>query len=106
MLIEQSGHQYKVFDLNGEGTQTLKFRNTEVDPPIEGTSTQEVLCVLIDRSKHVENQLSHPNNARILYHLRMALVLHESRALERKVEKGKLAPEYQRIGHDGHFILF
>ncbi len=55
---------------------------------------------------HCDQCLPHGINKKIVFHLRMALVLHEARALERKVEKGLLAPERIRISAvDGHFIL-
>lgn len=41
----------------------------------------------------------------IVYHLRMALVLHEARALERQTEKGEIIPEYMEVGSNGHLKL-
>ncbi len=38
-------------------------------------------------------------------HLRMALALHEARALLRHVEKGEIKPELVAVGSDGHFII-
>jgi len=43
---------------------------------------------------------------RMLTVLRMALVLHEARALMRKTEKGIIAPEQiDTCAEDGHFVL-
>lgn len=61
--------------------------------------------MLIDRTRYCNNCLPHPNNERIIYHLRMALVLHECRALERMTEKGEIQPEYVATGGNGHFSV-
>lgn len=85
--------------------QTITFINKEPGGEHAGTTTQEVIRILIDRTRHCANCMPHPNNERIVYHLRMALVLHEARALERKTEKGELRPEYVSVSSDGHFAL-
>ena len=61
--------------------------------------------MLIDRVEYLDRQLSHTLNRDILFHLRQALVLHEARALQRKVALGKLRPEQVSLGTDGHFRL-
>lgn len=80
----------------------LIFVNRE-DHRHPGTQTQEVLRALIDRTMHCDNCLRWPGNDKIIYHLRMALVLHEARALQRKVEKGEMRPESVPLMSDGHF---
>lgn len=82
--------------------QRLIFINKEPGREHNGTTTQEVIRILIDRTRHCANCMPHPNNERIVYHLRMALILHEARALERKVEKWYFQPEYLLTGKDGH----
>lgn len=82
----------------------LIFVNRE-DNPHGGTQTQEVLRALIDRTMHCDNCLRWNGNDQIIYHLRMALVLHEARALGRKVEKGEMKPELVQTAEDGHFRL-
>lgn len=65
-----------------------------------------MLRALIDRTMHCDNCLRWEGNDLIIHHLRMALVLHEARALGRKVEKGELEPERITIStKDGHFKL-
>lgn len=112
MHISFPGHVYQLTnrvvtnDANVGSYQTLGFVQNE--PPLlkSGVTSQEVLRALIDRSKYVQGRLPHPTNRRILEHLRMALILHESRALERKVLKGLIEePEYYPVGDDGHLIL-
>lgn len=85
--------------------QKITFINKEPGSEHPGTTTQEVIRILLDRTRHCNNCLPHPNNERVIYHLRMALGLHEARALERKIEKGDIIPEYVQTGTDGHFDL-
>lgn len=69
-----------------------------------GTSNQEVLRVLIDRVKFLDEQLPHKVNDEILYHLRQALLMiHEVRHVQRLVEKG-CEIENIPIKPNGHWI--
>ncbi len=109
MKVFERGHIYepknrKEFPLASMQVpdQTITFINKEPGREHDGTTTQEVIRILIDRTRHCANCMPHPNNERIVYHLRMALILHEARALERKVEKGYFRPEYLETGNDGH----
>lgn len=88
-----------------EHTNILTFVNREAGTEHPGTQTQEVLRALIDRTMHCDNCLRWEGNDQIIYHLRMALVLHEARALERKTVKGIIAPELIVTGSDGHFHI-
>lgn len=54
-----------------------------------GTTNQEVIRALIDRMYFLDNQVPHRFDDKIIEHLRMALVLHEERHLERLVERGE-----------------
>lgn len=105
------GHLYELAnrvvtnDVHVGSSQILRFVQMEPGEMHSGITTQEVLRVLIARNQYVEERLSHPNNKRILECLRMALVLHEGRALEQKTLKGELFPEDAVIGDDGHFML-
>jgi hypothetical protein len=110
MKVSEKGHIYHPVNRQVEGApemmqQTLTFVNKEPGREHGGTTTQEVIRILIDRTRHCNNCLPHPNNERVIYHLRMALVLHEARALERKTEKGEFMPEYLETGEDGHLAL-
>jgi hypothetical protein len=96
----ESRNERQRLDIEG---QTITFINKEPGNEHDGTTTQEIIRILIDRTRHCANCMPHPNNERIVYHLRMALVLHEARALERKTEKGDFTPEYIQKGSDGHF---
>ncbi|HEY1249092.1 MAG TPA: hypothetical protein VGE97_08905 [Nitrososphaera sp.] len=104
MKVLEPGHVYELDRLDGEGVERLVFVSRE-DKPHSGTMTQEVLRALIDRTQHCDRCLRWEGNDKIIYHLRMALALHESRAIERKVEKGGLEPEKICLGDDGHFFL-
>lgn len=116
MKIVEPGHIYRLNWLDGHANtepemwghqlsrDDLIFVNRE-DNPHPGTQTQEVLRALIDRTMHCDNCLRWEGNDQIIYHLRQALVLHEARALGRKVEKGELRPERIITDKDGHFEL-
>jgi hypothetical protein len=107
MKVLETGHIYqpqnRQEDTECQG-QTIRFINKEPGSEHGGTTTQEIIRILIDRTRHCANCMPHPNNERIVYHLRLALVLHEARALERKTEKGDIEPEYLDTGKDGHFF--
>lgn len=114
MKVLETGHVYRPsIRKTGMGEsmakdatdQAIIFVNKQPGQEHDGTTTQEVLRILIDRTRHCANCMPHPNNERIVYHLRMALVLHEARALERKTEKGDIEPEYLMVASDGHFQI-
>lgn len=110
MKIIEPGHIYNLdwLDLKPEqspnGHNQLVFVNREKNPH-PGTQTQEVIRVLINRTQHCDNCLRWEGNDLIIHHLRMALVLHEARALGRKTEKNYIKPELIITGSDGHFWL-
>lgn len=106
MKVKEPGHIYELNTLDGDGTpEVLRFVNREPGHEHSGTQTQEVLRALIDRTRHCDACIRWPGNDLIIHHLQMALVLHEARALERKVEKGQLRPEFVGVGEDGHFVF-
>src|SRR6185437_13868765 len=65
----------------------VKFMRFEGDDTEQwsGVTTQEILRCLIDRTWYCDSCLPSHLNDYIVHHLRMALVLHEARALLRKV---------------------
>jgi len=107
MKIIEPGHIYELHSLDGTTTEheTLRFVNREPGTEHPGTQTQEVLRALIDRTMHCDNCMRWAGNDKIIYHLRMALALHEARAIERKAEKGYYRPEDIVVDEDGHFFL-
>lgn len=110
MKIVEPGHIYDLDWLDGQPaaddtSNRLIFVNREEGTEHAGTQTQEVLRALIDRTQHCDDCLRWEGNDLIIHHLRMALVLHESRALARKTEKGLILPESVATGEDGHFKL-
>jgi len=111
MKVIEKGHIYELAYLDDDmnkcrsmSENQLVFVNRE-DSPHAGTQTQEVIRALIDRTQHCDSCLRWEGNDLIIHHLRMALVLHEARALERKVEKGLICPENIATDDDGHFAL-
>ena len=115
MRIIEKGHIYELGWLDGtpplirsggiEDTNRLIFVNREKGTEHPGTQTQEVIRALIDRTQHCDACLRWEGNDHIIHHLRMALALHEARAILRKTEKGYIKPEEVRTGADGHFVL-
>lgn len=116
MKVIEPGHIYQLNWLDGKApfnhaasgipyTDTLVFVNREAGTEHAGTQTQEVIRALIDRTQHCDRCLRWEGNDQIIHHLRMALVLHEARALERKTVKGLIKPEHIVTGIDGHFAI-
>src|SRR5262245_26997718 len=106
MRALKAGHLYELDHLDGSGHTMLQFVQREPHhEPKEGVINQEVLRALIDRVQVLDSERPWEGNQAILYHLRIALVLHEVRAMMRKVEKDELQPELVSVGDDGHFIL-
>lgn len=114
MKILEPGHIYELQNIDCEkishkngacSPNTLRFVNREQGTEHCGTQTQEVIRALIDRTQYCDKCLRWEGNDKIIYHLRMALVLHEQRALERKTEKGLIQPEHIVTASDGHFQL-
>jgi len=106
MMVIYPGHTYELAHLDGEGTTRLQFvSRAPLHPPLEGVTNQEVIRALIDRVKVLNAEVPWEGNALILHHLRMALTLHEARAMLRHVEKGQLEPEHVRLDDHGHFAL-
>lgn len=107
MKVIEKGHIYEFNNLDGETEQPNRiiFVNREEGTEHPGTQTQDVIRALIDRTQHCDNCLRWEGNDQIIHHLRMALVLHEARALERKTEKGIIKPEQIQVSGDGHFSL-
>lgn len=117
MKIIEAGHIYELDEVQTNRTEQdsivtkmetanlIRFVNNEGPKFYNGTQTQEILRVLIDRTMHCDNCLRWPTNDKIIHHLRIALVLHEARALERKTEKGLIMPEHIGLNTDGHYLL-
>jgi hypothetical protein len=118
MKVIEPGHIYELTVLDGEDeSRILRFVNRELGTEHDGTQTQEVLRaqidsleVLIDRTNHCDGCLPWIGNERIIKamseaqrQLRLALLYHEQRAMERKVDKLGWKPETSPVEVDGHF---
>lgn len=87
MKVLLKGHDYELDHLDGELKTHILFVNREEGEEQQGPATQEVIRVLIDRTWYCNDCLPWSGNKLIVDHRRMALVLHEVRAMIRKVEK-------------------
>lgn len=107
MRVLQRGHRYSLKNRGGSetGFQVVQYVNREPGMECDGVTQQEVLRMMLDRNRYCTSCLPNSVSERIQYHLRMALALHEMRAIERKVQKGELEPEFIDLGKDGHFRL-
>lgn len=118
MRVLEPGHVYELSTLDGDGKpEVLRFVNREAGAEHPGTQTQEVLRaeidaldVLIDRTNHCDGCLPWSGNERIVKamteaqrQLRLALLFHEQRAMERKMERDGWDPAREPVGQDGHF---
>jgi hypothetical protein len=101
------GHVYRLDQRGADGgaTFTAHFLDLEKKPPVPGPTTQEYLRMLIDRTMYCDQCEPWEGNQHIIDHLRMALALHEARALIKKTVKGEIKPERVALGSDGHFKL-
>lgn len=100
------GHLFELDEIDGVGKQHLQFVQREpYHEPKPGVLNQEVLRVLIRRVMRLNQETPWIGNAEILRCLRRALLLHEIRAMERDLEKGKLYPECIDTDDRGHFVL-
>lgn len=108
MRIIDPGHKYEVNYLDGnDNIDTITFvKRGHPGKNHPGTTNQELLRVLIDRIKFLNTEIPWRGNEEILFYLRKALILHECRALERKIEKRQLFPEMIITDReDGHISL-
>lgn len=105
MKVLTPRHLYELDHLDGENKTTFQFVSRGPHPLVEGPINQEVLRMLIDRVKFMEKELPWYGNDAIIHHLRMALTLHEVRALLRHVEFKGLDIENILTGPDGHLEL-
>ena len=117
MKVVEPGHIYELTVLDGDDPMVIRFVNREIGTEHSGTQTQEVLRaqidsleVLIDRTNHCDNCLPWIGNERIIKamseaqrQLRLALLYHEQRVLERKLERDGWKPEMVAVAEDGHF---
>lgn len=106
MRVLDPGHSYALKDNKAltESCMMVFFKDPDINKNgYSGTTNQEVLRVLIDRVQFLENQKHSEMNKEIIYHLRMALVLHEERHLERLVEK-EFPVEELPVGKTGHLV--
>jgi len=98
MKILEPGHLYQAQCYDGEYLQLIQFMkrlghgypgNRGVPHP--GTNCQELLRILINRVKYLDNQIHDVANTEILASLRSALYWFEERA---RVRRGQRSLEY------------
>lgn len=120
MKVLDPGHRYELDHLDSEHGFTCerlqfvkrigeKFPGNQ-EPRYEGTTTQEVIRALIDRTKYVNAQRPSVHNLQAIRDLRSALVEFEMRAAHERdesfaicaivaLEEPELAPICAQCGH-------
>lgn len=122
MIVIDPGHVYKLNSLDGPMSSggkldILQFVKREGKGypgnigHYPGTTTQEVLRVLIDRIKYVDNQIPDSRNRNVLINLREAIYHLELRAaarhgrelirIDRPIEEMPVCSKCGHIGCDG-----
>lgn len=118
MDVIDPGHVYTLRCLDDQGLEpALMLRFVKREGPgypgnvghHGGTTTQEVLRALIDRTKYVNNQIPSPYNKEVLHYLRSAIFELELRAAKRHrrtlnisdISKIEDEPYCEKCGHIG-----
>lgn len=105
MKIIEEWHKYELDHLDWNWKTIIQFVNRWHSNDCEWINNQELIRVLIDRIKFLDNEKPWKWNNEIIKHLRKSFILHESRALERKVEKEEMEPENISVWKDWHFNI-
>ena len=93
MQIIDPGHVYRLYNADGEGTQTIRFvrrrgdDGERIETKSEGILSQELLRVLINRTLYLNDEDPCIEDVEIVHKLRDCLKLYESRAARRTIEK-------------------
>lgn len=94
------GHLYSLHELDDGDGQSLMFVKRvgdeypgNIPPAHAGTTTQDVLRVLIKRMEYVDRQEEHPRNRMTVRHLTLALYQLEAR----HAEKSGLQESFYRL---------
>lgn len=117
MEVLEPGHVYRLTVLDGDEPVIIRYVNREAGDEHSGTQTQEVLRSIIDaldttidRTNHCDGCLPWIGNERIIKamseaqrQVRLALLYHEQRAMERKLDRDGWKPEQEPVAADGHF---
>lgn len=116
MRIIDKGHTYALRVLDGVEEVVLTFvkRVGKKFPgndgaPYSGTTNQEVLRALIDRTKYVDNQMHDSRNHMAIDYMRKSLFLFEQRAASMhgcNLVGVPLDIENCRVAQNGHLIQF
>lgn len=83
MRIITPGHDYEVNDTQGNPCNTLNFVNKQNGQNLDGTTSEEVIDVMIDRLNFLNNLFPCNENGIALHHLTMARKALDDRTADR-----------------------
>lgn len=119
MRVLDPGHEYGLRSLDGTDSDIVTLTFVKREGPgypgnvgsHSGTTTQEVLRALIERTQYVDGQIHDEANDQVLHHLRMTIWHLEERAARRhgrywlvgpqEIEKLATCEKCNHIGCDG-----
>lgn len=92
MKVLTPGHKYELASFEGGPPQTLQFiekqpveeKSEELCTVNDGTTNEQVLAVVIDRMKYLQDRVPCDKNKLVITRLHQALEALESRTQERK----------------------
>jgi len=102
MTVTDIGHRYELDHFEGPGKERLQFiqkipsgnGTTELKTVTQGTTNEEVLRMLIDRMKHLQDKFPCRENAIVITKLEESLMWLEKRTRDRVARgvEGRQAP--------------
>lgn len=100
MQVIDPGHIYDMWQLGADEPQRITFIKRsggaiKYEEEWPGVQVQEVLRVLIDRSKYLNEIINCTETQDAIWHMQMALFAYEARAYRRKMESvNRESPEH------------
>ena len=98
-----AGHTYAVINKHETGLQLVKFVKDEQDCSEDGIIIQQLIKILLDRIRYLDDKLPSKYNNRVIKHLTQAFIALETRHIERLVKKGRCV-EYLPVYKGGHIL--
>ena len=98
-----AGHTYAVIDKHETGLQIIKFVKDEQGRNEDGIIMQQLIKILLDRIRYLDDNLPSKYNSRAAKYLTQAFIALETRHYERLIKKGACV-EYLPVYQGGHIL--